>query len=81
MRIIEGALRHSTLACEITRSISSLIGRREYGSVQGSAIEKPGNQTTNLGVRSSNLFGRAIKMLILLTFSPWAPRAGHARRM
>jgi hypothetical protein len=60
MGIIEVALRQATLRRENRRLISSLLGGREYGDVSASAAEKPRIQTTNLGVRSSNLFGRAI---------------------
>jgi hypothetical protein len=66
MRIIEVALRYSTLQHEIHRLISSLFGRQECGNVRWSAAEKGRNQTTNLGVRSSNLFGRAKKSKNLL---------------
>ena len=59
MRIIEVVLRYCTLQHEIHRQISSLVGRQECGNVRWSVAEKSGNQTTNLGVRSSNLFGRA----------------------
>ena len=62
MGIIEVALRQATLRHENRRSISSLLGGREYGDVSASAAEKPRIQTTNLGVRSSNLFGRAISV-------------------
>jgi hypothetical protein len=62
LRIIEVALRCIALEYEIPLSINSLSRRREYGSVEVSAIGKRSNQTTNLGVRSSNLFGRATSL-------------------
>jgi hypothetical protein len=66
MRIIEVALRHSALQHEIHRLISSLFRRQECGNVRWSVAEKRRNQTTNLGVRSSNLFGRANEIKCLL---------------
>jgi hypothetical protein len=59
MRVIEVALRHSTLGYEIPLSISNLFLRREYGSVQKRAVEKRRNQTSNLGVGGSNPSERA----------------------
>jgi hypothetical protein len=59
MRIIEVALRYSTLGYEIPLSISSLFLRREYGRVQRRAAEKRRNQTSNLGVGGSNPSERA----------------------
>jgi hypothetical protein len=59
MRIIEVALRYSTLGYGIPLSISSLFLRREYGRVQRRAAEKRRNQTSNLGVGGSNPSERA----------------------
>jgi hypothetical protein len=59
MRIIEVALRYGTLQHEIHRSISNLFGRQECGNVRWSVAEKRRNQTSNLGVGSSNLSERA----------------------
>jgi hypothetical protein len=59
MRIIEVALRYSTLGYEIPLSISSLFLRREYGRVQRRAAEKRRNQTSNLRVGGSNPSERA----------------------
>jgi hypothetical protein len=62
MRIIEVALRYSTLGYGIPLSISSLFLRREYGRVQRRAAEKRRNQTSNLRVGGSNPSERASKI-------------------
>jgi hypothetical protein len=65
MRIIEVALRYSTLQHEIHRLISSLFGRQECGNVRWRVAEKRRNQTTNLGVGGSNPSGRANRISYL----------------
>jgi hypothetical protein len=71
MRVIEVALRHSTLGYEIPLSISSLLLRREYGSVQKRAVEKRRNQTTNLGVRSFESLRARQSFQGFIRNSPW----------
>src|SRR6201984_2455821 len=62
MRIIEVALRQATPRRENSRSISSLLEGREYGSAGRSSFEKPRIHTTNLRVGRSNRSGRASKI-------------------